>query len=222
MTETNPNPAPNPAPVNNPPTPPAEDPNKGTDPTKTELDVSKVSDDQFAKFFDDPRAFNHPRFKQLNDEAKEARALKEAKAKEDEAKLIEEKKFGEVITTKDQTITQLQETIKNGAIDRALINEAVKAKAVDPNVLIKLVDRTKVAVDEHGNVTGMTEAIAELQTSSPYLFGNNANPIGSPSNPANPNNTTKFKKSQFSDYKFYTEHQKEMDEALKNGLVEND
>lgn len=222
MTEQNPNPAPNPAPVNNPPAPPADDPNKGTDPTKTELDLSKVSDEQFAKFFDDPRAFQHPRFKQLNDEAKKAKDYEAQKAKEAETKLLEEKKFEEVIKNKDTELTTLKEQIKNGAIDRTLLGEAVKAKAVNPDQIARLIDRSKIAIADDGTVSGVTEAINELIKSSPYLFGSDAKPIGTPANPADPTPTTKFKRSQFNDFKFYKEHEKEMDEALRNGLVEND
>jgi hypothetical protein len=57
----------------------------GTDPNKTEtqsqpVDFSKLGDDDFAKVFDDPRVFKHPRFKSLNDRAKVADQLEKEKA----------------------------------------------------------------------------------------------------------------------------------------------
>lgn len=201
------------------------DPDKKTDAGKPETQDVTLSDEQFEKLFDDPRLYKHPRFKNLTDRAKKADEfeVKEQKAKED--KLLEDKKYTELIAEKDKTITGLQEQLKGNSLSQAIMAEAQKQGAVDLESVTKLVDRSAITVGEDGTVTGVEDAVKGLLEAKPFLkSGNNTN-IGSGTAPNNQQTSTtgkKFKLSQLQDAEFYRTNEKEIMEAQKNGLIEND
>ena len=176
------------------------------------------------KVFDDPRLWTHPRFKSLNERAKKADALEKAQSEAEEKRLAEAKKFEELANKRaeerDQATTKLQTAIQ----DNRIITEATKIGVVDIETVLKLVDRAGITVDANGSITGVTEAIQALVTAKPFLKGKATGPIGSATNPGADNDMSakKFKLSQIQDPAFYREHEKDILNAYKAGLVEDD
>lgn len=187
------------------------------------FDPLKLSDEDFGKFFNDPRAFTHSRFKDLNEKAKKATEYETEKKAEKEAKLLEEKKYQELIETRTKEVADWKGKYDTERINNQIIVEAQKLGGVDMDAITKLIDRSSLKVTDAG-IEGVKEALEALKGSKAYLFGQagSQNGFGNGSNPANVNTGIRFKLSQLQDAKFYQEHEKEIQEAYKNGMIEND
>lgn len=208
-----------------------QEPGGGTDPTKTSTpgstDNGKSKDGEKAfdeKVFDDPRLWTHPRFKQLNERAKKADELEKAQSEAEEKRLAEAKKFEELATKRAQERDELKGKFTSSLQDNRITIEAAKVGVVDIEAVLKLVDRSKISVADDGTVTGAVEAVQALVASKPYLKGKSGTTIGSPTNPgADADNQAKrFKLSQLQNHAFYQEHEKDILEAQKLGLIEDD
>jgi len=193
--------------------------------TKQTVDLSQLTDEQFEKVFEDPRLFKHSRFQQLNQRAKRAEELEKAQAKAEEAKLKEQQKWQELAEKKEQEAKTWQEKYTGRAIDQAIQLEAMKAGAVDVEAVLKLVDRSKLSIDDNGNVTGVSELVTNLLKEKTYLTGKPATTtIGDATAPggADIQAPKKFKASQLKDTKFYRENEADILKAMKLGLIEDD
>lgn len=213
----NPDPNANPGGTNTPPANPA--PAAGGD-----LDLSKLPADQLSKVLENPELWNLPRVKELRDQAAEAKRLKDEAAKAGEKSLEEQKKFQELAEQRGTKVSELEGTIQTMRIDQALTTKLVPEGVVDIEAALKLADRSKVKIDDNGTVTGAEEVIETLKKEKAYLFGQPGQPtVGGPTNPGNqPSGPAKFKRSQLADSSFYQEHRKEILEAQKQGLIEDD
>ena len=205
------------------------DPNANPNPAPSNggdgnLDLSKLSGEQLAKVLENPELWKQPRIAELLESNKELKNLKEQKSKDDQKALEEQGKFKELADSRATEIEQLKEKIQNQNIDQALTTKLVPEGVVDIEAALKLVDRSKIQVDDNGNITGMDEVITALKTDKSYLFGQPGQPsVGGPTNPSNqPSGPAKFKRSQLQDNAFYQEHRKEILEAQKAGLIEDD
>lgn len=200
-------------------TPPATPPAGNSD-----IDLSKIPADQLVKVLENPELWNQPRIKALRDDSAAYKKLQEETATANEQKLKDEKKFEELANTKESENSTLREQIKTSRIDQALTNKLVPDGVVDLEAALKLVDRSKVSIDDNGNVTGVDEALAALKTDKTYLFDKQGQPrVGSPTNGNTPpSGPAKFKRSQLQDQAFYNENRKEIIEAAKAGLIEDD
>lgn len=226
-----PAPTPDPAPQD-PPTPgaPATDPPTGTEPGQqpgnSDFDPSKLSDEDFNKLFSDNRLYRNPRFKSLSERAKKADELEQA-ARDAEAKaLAEQGKFKELADKNAAEAQQLRDQLKQSNLNQAIQAQAAKLGIVDVEAASILLDKTKVTVNEDGSIQGVEDALNALVEAKPYLKGQpQQQPVGAPSNP-NPsqteNGTKRFKLSQIQDQKFWAENEKDIQEALRLGLVEDD
>ena len=196
------------------------------------IDISKLTDEQIAALAGDKRvleqAFQHPRFKELNEQAKAAKKLQQEKEEAEQKRLEQEGKWEEVAKQKDQELQTAKSRLENSAKNSAIVAAAAKAGVTDPNDAIALVDKSKIELDDDGNVTGAEDLVAELVKAKPYLLNNNNNSttdrLGSGSNPSGQGNegVKRFKLSQLDDPKFYKENEKEIDKAAKLGLIEDD
>lgn len=214
-----------------PATPPA-----GTVPPKTEtpanpapnqgdVDISKMSDDEFAKFFEDPRAFNHPRFKQLADAKKERDALAKEKADREKADLEKQGEWEKLAKQRETELADANKKYENSLIDNAIIQAASQKGALDVEAVKALINRGNIKVEKDGTVSGIDEALETLSKAKTYLFdpANAQTRIGTPSNPSNPNNGSKrFTMSQIQDARFFREHEKEIQEAMRTGQIVDD
>lgn len=211
----------------NPVTPPGTDPKppeNGSSQT-SDIDFTKLTDDQLAKVYDNPNLFKHPRFKELAQAKQERDQLVEKQRLADEAKLAEEGKYKELVTKKDDEIKALSEKIQNQAIDSQIERLATKAGVSDSEAALKLINRGAIKYDSKtGEISGVEEAVKQLVTEKPYLVGKgNDISIGTPSNPSDANTQLKrFKLSQLQDPKFYQENEKDILASIKAGLVEDD
>lgn len=215
----------NPANVNNQDNGGGADPkNNPSNAANPSAPTNKPGENAFdEKVFDDPRLWTHPRFKSLNERAKKADELEQRAKAAEEKRLADNKKFEELAALREKERDEVKDRYTQSVQDNRIITEASKIGVVDIEAVLKLVDRSNIRVDDQGNVSGVTEAVAALFASKPYLKGKAGVTIGSPSNPsADANEPKKFKLSQLSDHKFYAEHEKEILEAYAKGLIEDD
>jgi len=224
-----------PADPNNP-NPAGDGNNSGTQPTgqdpkkpangsdANQFDPSSLSDDAFGKVFDDPRAWNHPRFKQLNERAKQGADALEKLKEIEEQKLVSEKKFEELANTKGQEAADWKAKYETEIVNRQIVEAATKLGAASTNLVLKAVDRSLIKVTNDG-VAGIEEAVMKLKESEPVLFGTPASPsLGSGTNPGGSPNTKRFKMSDIQKPEFYQENNKdgEIDRAMAEGNIEMD
>lgn len=206
-------------------------PPNGSEPTKTAgdsqtstIDLKNLTDDQLAQVYENPNLYKHTRFKQLTEKAKKADEF-EQKQLELEKQTLEKKgeyeKLSEQYKSENST---LKEQIRNTKIENAIERAASKLGAVDPNVVMKLIDKNGIVLADDGSISGADEAVTALLTASPYLKGKAApTVIGNPSNPGDSEQSIKrFKASQISDPTFYRAHEKDIDAAMRSGLIEDD
>lgn len=204
-----------------------------TDTTKTDpgagegaLDTSKWTDADWAKVYSDPKLYNHPRFKQLNERATLAKTLEEEKKAAEEKRLTEEKNFQELAKRKEEEANTWKGKAETAFVNNAIAIAAQKAGVVDLEAVTKLIDRKDIKLGDDGTVTGVEEAVKALVESKPYLKGGkpkNTTTIGGDTNPGSDDTTTpRFKLSQLQDRTFYKAHEKEIDQAFRLGLIEND
>ena len=207
--------------------------NAGDNGGENGIDISKLSDEQIAALAGDKRvleqAFQHPRFKELNEQAKQAKKLQQEKEAAEQKRLEEEGKWEDLAKAKDQELQTAKTRLENTAKNSAIVAAAAKAGVTDPNDAIALIDKGKIEIDDDGNVSGAEDLVAELVKAKPYLLNsNNSNSttdrLGSGSNPSGQGNegVKRFKLSQVQDPKFYKENEKEIDKAAKLGLIEDD
>lgn len=184
------------------------------------FDPKNLTDDQIGQVFSDERLWKHPRFKELNDQAKLAKDLlqkeEDAKAK----KLEEEKKFDELLNLEREKNKKLTEQLSSIKVDSAIQTEAVKNGIVDPDAALKLVDRGLIKTGDNGEPVGITDAIKALVTSKPYLVDPKKANLGSGNPPIQTSTKIKLSDAQNPDY--YRTHQKEVDEAFRTGNIEKD
>lgn len=196
-----------------------QDANKGG---TQDFDTSKLTDEQFAKIFEDKRLWTHSRFKDLNDKAKKAEEYEAQQKEANEAKLLEEKKYTELLDVKGRELADWKGKYETEKVNNSLVIEAQKLGAKYLDDVLKLVDRSAIKVTNDG-ITGISEALTALKESKAYLFGEVQAPtIGGGSNPSKPNTGVRFKLSQIQDPTFYQAHEKEITEAYKTGNIEND
>lgn len=226
------------------PTPPVATPPTGTppaDPTGTppaptppaapegQIDLKTLSADQLQQVLENPNLWNLPRVKELRDQAAEAKTLKDAATAAENKRLEDNKEFETLAESRKTELETAQGQIKTMRIDQALTNKLVPEGVVDLEAALKLVDRSKITIDDNGVVSGIDDVLASLKTEKTYLFNNTGTPpdpsLGTPSNPTGgtpPTGPAKFKRSQLRDPKFYTEHRDEIIKAQAAGLIEDD
>jgi hypothetical protein len=202
------------------------DPAKKTEPATTDLDLTKLDDDAFGKVFDDPRLFNHPRFKQLNEQAKEAKTLKEQAAQREREEAEKRGEWEKIAKDNEAKAKEAEQRYTQATADNALTAAAAQAGVTDIDAALKLVDRSGVNVDSAtGTVTGASEAIKSLVEARSYLTSTKQPPrVGSGTSPASGSSGGyRFKASQISDPKFFNEHEAEIMAAMKEpgGIVED-
>lgn len=189
-------------------------------------DLKSLSAEQLEAVFENPHLYEHSRFKDLTSKAQELKKLQDERKAEEEKKLTENNEFKTLAEQRAAELEKSNKQIENMRIDQALTNKLVPEGVVDLEAALKLVDRSKVKIDESGNITGVDEALADLKKGKTYLFGKGGNQsLGSASNNQNGaggDQQMKFKRSQLRDPKFYQEHKEEIRKAAAAGLIEND
>lgn len=210
---------------NNPTPPTGTDPKPpvNADPNSNNFDPSKLTDEQLGKLYEDPRLYNHPRFKELAAAKKERDQLVLEKSEAEKKKLAEDGKFKELAEAAQKERDEAIQNLNNTKVESAIERTAAKLGAVDAEAVAKLLDRTNVKIDDTGTITGVEDAIKALQTSKPYLFGKGATAtMGNPTNPSTSNAGIRYKKSQLQNAAFYQANEKDIMLAYKEGRIDND
>lgn len=97
---------------------------------------------------------------------KKLKALEDAQAAADDARLKEQGKFKELAEKSEARAKAAHDKLRNKAVELV----AIRAGIVDPDA-VKLADLSGVTLDDDGNVSGAAEAVEALKASKPYLFG---------------------------------------------------
>lgn len=222
MTE-NSNSAPSGDPINNQGITPGTDPKQTSSVAPVNVDISKIGDEDFAKIFEDPRLWNHPRFKSLNDRAKKAEELDKKIQAEEESKLAKNKEWEELSNKRAAEREEWKNKYTQALQDNAIILEASKAGVVDTGAVLKLIERKGISVSDDNTVVGVDQAVKSLLDSSPWLKKTATTPtIGSGTNPGTNAGATKFKLSQIQNPAFYRQNEKAILEAYAAGNIEDD
>ena len=103
-------------------------------------------------------------------EAKAAEKIKEIEAKAAEAERLANEKAQAALST-----------AQTRAVNADLKIAAKEAGAHDPTEFLALLDRSKITLDENGEVKNAAELVAEFKKAKPHLFG-----VGSTSHAGNP------------------------------------
>lgn len=204
--------------------PPSDDSKKTEKESQKAFDPKNLGDEDFSKIFEDPRLYQHSRFKELTEAKSELKKLRDAEEARKEKELEDQKKWKELAdkakTERDEAIGKL----KAKEVDNLLTIEASKAGVRDLDVVLKVVDRSKITTDENGEVKGVDEAIKTLIESKPYLKGEQSTPdLGVPTNPTGDNQVKKFTLSQIQNPEFYQEHRDEIALASRTpgGIIDD-
>lgn len=178
----------------------------------------QLTDEQLAA------AFNHPRFKSLNERAKKADEL-ERQQQEAERKAAEKQgKFKDLYKSAEERATKAEAALKQTRIENAATLAAAKLGVIDPAAAIKLMDQSSITVSDDGTISGVEDAVKALQQSSPYLFktpaqGSVGDGNTNPGNGAN-NQASEFTYSQIQDLEFYKKNQAAIDKAVAEGRID--
>lgn len=165
-------------------------------------------------------AFNHPRFKELNERAKKADELQAAADKAAEELAKKNGEFEKLYQTAEERATKAEQSLKQSRIENAVSVAAAKLGVVDPAAAIKLLDQSGISVSEDGKISGVDEAVKTLSETSPYLFKlPQGGSIGGGTNPTN-TGATEFTMSQVKDIAFYKANQAAVDKAVSEGRID--
>lgn len=190
-----------------------------------EFDPKNLSDEQFDKVFSDERVFRHNRFKELAAKAKRADELEKAQSEAENKSLEDQKKFEELAGKYKSENEGLTKRLEDMQVTQAISAKASALGIVDLEAAALLINRSSISIKD-GTVDGVDEALKQLVENKPYLVSKSGSKqVGSPSNPSSDTTeqgTKKYKLSQIQDAKFYQANEKDIMEALRLGLIEDD
>lgn len=202
------------------PLPPTQDPTPApVEPTP--VDLSKLTDDDIAKLFDDERLYRNPKMADLRDKAKKAKEYEDLRKKDEEEKLKAQGEYQKLAEQKDQELNALKETVKAKELNLAITQLAMQAGVIDVDAVLALIDKTAISFDEEGKVQGVKEAVDGLLTQKPYLVGKKTQTLGNPTNPV-VTDVTEFTMSQIADPAFYQANYAAIQKAMREGRIKND
>lgn len=193
-------------------------------PEPNAFDPKNLSDEDLDKVFDDPRIWNHKRFKELNEAAQKGKKAAEKLEDIENENLKKKGEFEKLAEREKQRAEEALKALQTERINNALQAEAIKQGAVDLESVLKLVDQSTITVSDEGAISGTEEAVKGLLENKPFLKSNPSTPnIGSGTQPA-PENTgvKKFTLSQIQDPAFYQEHHDDIMAAQRAGQIIDD
>lgn len=199
------------------PTPTENGDNKGTQPDST-VTTPKPDETTIPKH----------RFDEVNKELKEMREWRqeqEKKAKElDEQNLIKKGEFEKLAQQREEEANKYKSELQTERVNNKIAAEAAKLGITDIEAATMLIDRGQIKFDENGVPQGIAEAVQALIEARPYLKSGVPQPtVGAGTTPAQgAAGQARFKLSQVQDSTFYRANEKEIMEAYKLGLIEDD
>lgn len=157
----------------------------------------------------------------LREKTKKLKEFEDAKTKAEEDKLKEDNKYKELAEKREAKINELSEQNKKGRINDAIKTEASKKGVARLDLVTKLIDTSKIAVDDDGNITGVTEAVGALIKENDFLVKQKRS-FGGGTNPTDVDNAEEFTLSQIGDPVFYQKNRKAIEKAMTTGKIIND
>lgn len=219
-------------------TPPAGNPgaNGGTPPAATppaggaeQFDPTALTPEQLNQVLEkNPHIWKTDRLTELRDKSKKFDDAEAAKTAAENKALEEQGKFKELSEKQAAENATLKQQLQDNTVSSALTSKLIPLGVVDLEGALKLIDRSKITVDDAGTIAGLDEAVETLKTGKAYLFnekGGSTTTVGTPSNPGNgggTNGPAKFKRSQLQDAKFYQENRDAILKAQAAGEIEDD
>lgn len=132
-----------------------------------------------------PKTFDEGYVKKLRAEAAESRT--KARELQDRLQKIEDaekteleratSRAEEAEKARDEAVSRANATL----IRAAVVAEAAKQGAVDPDVVVALLESDAVAITEDGEVEGVQQAVTGLLEAKPFLLGDQGKPPAGPS-----------------------------------------
>ena len=172
------------------------------------------------------------RFDEMSSRAKKAEAelkkLKDAEAEREKKRLEEQGEYKQLAEQRENELKTYKAQVAEGSKRNAVVLAAAKLGANDPQDIINFVSLSDIEVAEDGNIDAgkVEEIVKRTKESKPYLFGSKAKPTvgagGNPSKDGNEREKPTFKRSQLRDHSFYKEHEKEIQDALREGRIIED
>jgi uncharacterized membrane protein YqiK len=106
----------------------------------------------------------------------------------------------------------------------AVVAEAAKQGAANPNLVFSLVNESSLEVDDDDNVSGVAEAVKSLLDNEPYLKGTkvnrmNGSDVDGGTRTGGDGTPGTFTRTQIRNPEFYQKHKKEILAAQKAGLI---
>lgn len=106
-----------------------------------------------------------------NDEAETVDSLKKALAKANKERSRLGRKLKEASSTESPEVASWRSAAVNGSARAALVSEGYDiSNEKDWKAALRLLDLDEVGVDESGNLTGISEAVAQMKEDFPKLF----------------------------------------------------
>ena len=193
--------------------------------SQSAVDLKTLEGDQLAQVLENPNLWQQPRIQELVKAGQDLKKIQADQKTAEEKRLEEQNEHKTLAEQRKAELEQSQTAIQNMKIDQALTNKLVPEGVIDLEAALKLVDRSKVKVDESGNITGVDDVLSELKKDKSYLFkegGTQSLGSASNNNGGQGGQQTKFKRSQLRDPKFYQENRDAILAASKAGLIEDD
>lgn len=141
----------------NPPQDPPPDPSAPKTFTQEELD--RVVQDRLKR-----EREKYPDYDELKDKAARFDEL-------DAASKTELERAQAAATAEKARADQAETRLREAARRQAIVSEAAKAGAIDPDAVVALIDSNAVTIDDAGQVTGAETAVKELLEQKTYLVG---------------------------------------------------
>jgi hypothetical protein len=137
----------------------------GEDRTFTQADVDKIVQDRLARVKPSPPG--------------DYDALREKAARFDEieaANKSELEKLQEALAAEQSKATAATERAQRALVRAAVVAEAQRAGAVDPDAVLAMLPQDAVTIGDDDRVTGADEAVQALLAAKPYLVGKPTRP----------------------------------------------
>jgi hypothetical protein len=160
------------------------------------------------------------RIKRVESKYADYKDLKTKASKFDEldaASKSELEKEREARTAADARAQAAEERAKSVALRSAVISEATKQGAVDPDAVLKLIDTGELEMDDNGNISGLSGAVTALLEAKKYLKGKQFTGSADGGNRSETSGT--IPRSKLRDTSWYQAHEKEVLLAMKEGRI---
>jgi len=143
--------------------------------------------------------------------------------------LKEEGKYQELLKAQEDENEQLKSSLAELRINNQVLTIASKLKVLDTEVVVKLIDKSKLVLGEDGTYLNVEEVVKELITEKPYLAGassDTSSSIGSKANATTESQSGNFVmtkselRERLKDHSWYLENKDNITQWEKEGRID--